>query len=298
MNTNYSTLYSITKKALKKYPKKSIIFKSQTALSHPKKEIENIKLVKNGDDKFLEIMTNFLGVYNVSSLLPSYLLDKFAQSKDESWRDFFDFFNNYILWILFEIHSLKGYPKSFNYNLSDKISNMFLNILGINNKSIAKAYLPFAPLIISHRKPKIQIEQILMHNFNLKDKLFIKENTAQSLVIPKTQRTYLGFKNSTLKKSFILGKKIVSHQSKITIYIKDIEYSRASKFFPKGDSFKKLKESIVFLTNGEFSVDICLDINYSDSMAFRLDKQSRLGFSTIFKKEHKKSYKMRFILCE
>ena len=104
------------------------------------------------------------------------MLDKFSRSDNENWKLFFDFFNNYLLWIFFESVSMQNYPKSFKKDFSDRISTILFNILGIDDKEVARSYLPFAPLLLSLRRPKLQIQRVLEYNFNLKNKLFILEN--------------------------------------------------------------------------------------------------------------------------
>ena len=79
-------------------------------------------------------MINFLGIQGSSSQLPSYILEKLALNDDggDGWSLLFDFFNNYITWIFYDVVSMGSYAKSFNYNLDDNISNILLSFLGIS----------------------------------------------------------------------------------------------------------------------------------------------------------------------
>ena len=72
----------------------------------------------------VQIMTNFMGLHGNTSQLPSYMLDKLSRNEDgnEGWTLFFDFFNNYILWIFFESLSIRNYPRSFKSDFTDSIS--------------------------------------------------------------------------------------------------------------------------------------------------------------------------------
>ena len=222
----------------------------------------------------------------------------FALNLCASLLFFFDFFNNYLLWIFIESISMQNYPKSFKKDFSDRISAILFNILGIDDKEVARAYLPFAPLLLSLRRPKLQIQRVLEYNFNLKNKLFILENIPHQVVIDPKQRSYLGKLNNSLSKNFILGKKVLDYQSKMAIYIKDINYDEAVKYFPKGQKHDKLKESVIFLTNNEFAVDLYISIKYSPKMNLKLgdDSHSKLGYSSIIGKNKKDSYLMFFRL--
>lgn len=295
-DTKGISFYKLIKRVLKFHSKDDVVLRNNAALAHPIKEIDYAALEGSGQEAFMQIMLNFMGLSGSSSQLPSYMLDKFSRSGNEDWKLFFDFFNNCLLWIFFEVVSLKGYPMSFKSDFSDRISKILFDMLGINNKQIAKAYLPFAPLILSLRRPKIYIQRVLEYNFNLKNKLFIIENIPHQIIIAPKQRSYLGRLNHTLKENFVLGKKVQGHQSKIAVYIKDIGYNEACKYFPGAQKFNELRDSVVFLTNNEFAVDLYIKIRYSKQMSLRLgDKtHSKLGFASVLHREDKSSYLMAF----
>ena len=218
----YFTFHKLLHKLLKKYDKKDIFLRTNKSLKHPHKEIEYIKENK---EFLIEIMVNFMGLQGNTSQLPSYMLDKLSRNEDggSGWTLFFDFFNHYILWLFFESVNLKNYPRSFRKDFSDSISKILFSMLGINDKEIAKNYLPFAPLFLSSSRPKYYIEKVLQNNFNLYNKLYIIENLPHQILIAPSQKNKLGFKNDILGKNFILGNKFLSYQSKIGVYIKDNE---------------------------------------------------------------------------
>ena len=296
--TGQTSFYRLIKKALNNYVKNDIVLRNSSKLGHPNKEIEYVRPNNEEKKNFLEIMVNFMGLYGSSSQLPSYMLDKFSRSDNENWKLFFDFFNNYLLWIFFESVSMQNYPKSFKKDFSDRISTILFNILGIDEKEVARSYLPFAPLLLSLRRPKLQIQRVLEYNFNLNNKLFILENIPHQVVIEPKQRSYLGKLNNRLSKNFILGKKALDYQSKMAIYINGINYDEAIKYFPKGQKYDKLKQSVIFLTNNEFAVDLYINIKYSPKMNLKLgdDSHSKLGYGSIIGKDKKGSYLMFFRL--
>lgn len=307
MNSNlqYKYFYKTVKNLLKKYQRDEILFRTNSSLGHPNREIENITIIGKKQEETeklaLEVMINFLGIQGSSSQLPSYILEKLALNDDggDGWSLLFDFFNNYITWIFYDVVSMGSYAKSFNYNLDDNISNILLSFLGIKNKDIAKTYLPFAPLIVNLSKPKKQIERILQTTFNLKDRLTIIENLPHQIPIITSQQNYLGIKNCQLGKNFITGKCVCSYQTKIGILIDNIEYDEALNFFPTGSKFKMLKSSIAFLTNNEFAIDLYLKIKYKPKMALKLGKNGvRLGWGSTLGKSQNSSYIMQIPLNE
>lgn len=287
------TFHKLIRNLLKQYDKKEIFLRTNKSLKHPHKEIEYIKENK---EFLIEIMVNFMGLQGNTSQLPSYMLDKLSRNDDGSfgWTLFFDFFNHYILWLFFESIVLKDYPRSFKKDFSDSISKILFSILGIKNTEIARNYLPFAPLLLSSSRPKSYTEKVLQNNFNLHNKLKIIENVPHQILIPPSQKNKLGFKNNVLGKNFILGSSFVSYQSKIGIYIKDIEYREVIEYLPNQNKHKKLKESILFLTNHQFCIDLYLRINHNEKMNFILgDKDvAKLGWGLALGNAKKKYHLM------
>ena len=304
-NIQYKYFYKTVANLLKKYKRDDILFRTNSSLGHPNKEIESIHLTESKlsktDKLALEVMINFMGIQCSTSQLPSYILEKLALSDDggDGWSLLFDFFNNYITWIFYDVVSMNNYAKSFNNNLDDNISSILLSFLGIKNKEIAKTYLPFAPLIANLRRPKKQVERILQTTFNLKDRLTIIENLPHHIPIISSQQNYLGIKNCQLGKNFMTGKSVCSYQTKIGILIDNLEYDEALNFFPTGSKFKTLKNSISFLTNNEFAIDLYLKIKYKPKMALKLGKNGvRLGWGSTLGKSQNSSYIMQIPLSE
>lgn len=292
------TFFKLLKKLKEKHGRNNIFLRTNKSLKHPNKDIEELIFSEKENQLFIELFVNFMGLHGASSQLPSYMLDKLSRNEDanQGWTLFFDFFNHYLLWIFFDAISLKNYPRSFNTNFSDSISQILFNILGIKENDIAKKYLPFAPLLLSLRRPKKYIERVLQSTFNLKGKLSIVENIPHQILISNSQKNKLGEKNHILGNNFILGDKFMSYQSKIAIYIKDILYQEAIEYMPSGPKYQELKNSIMFLTNNEFCVDLYLKINYSNKMNFILgdDSTAKLGWAKILGKT-KKSYAIVYI---
>ncbi|WP_426722677.1 type VI secretion system baseplate subunit TssG [Campylobacter coli] len=296
--------YKLLSKLLETYNKNEIFLRTNKELKHPHREIEsvNINMDTFNQELAVQIMTNFMGLHGNTSQLPSYMLDKLSRNEDgnEGWTLFFDFFNNYILWIFFESLSIRNYPRSFKSDFTDSISYILFKMLGINDSKIAKKYLPFAPLLLSLRKPKNYIERVLCSNFDLHNRLHILENLPHQILIASSQINKLGIKNNILGKNCILGTKFLSFQNKIAIYIHDIDYLAAIEYLPGRNKYQDLKDSITFLTNSEFCVDLYLKINLSEKMIVKLGDESvaKLGWGTILGKAKKDYLIMRVDLCK
>jgi len=295
-NSFYRTYIAL----LKDFEHDDIFLRVNNLLGCPNKEIESINICDNRENLFVELFVNFFGIQGPSSQLPGYMLDKLVRNNDggEGWSLLFDFFNHYLLRLLFEIVSLKSYPRSFDKDFDDKISKILFCILGLRDKEIARIYLPFAPIILSLRKPKGYIEKVLEINFNLKNRIYIIENVPHHIPINKYQQNRLGMANNILGDGFVVGKSVISYQTKIAILITNINYKEALKFFPTSQRFRELKKSILFLTNHEFALDLYLRINYSEIMSIMigdntLNNSAKIGLGGILGKQRQSVYTIK-----
>lgn len=333
------TFYTLISSLLHTYAREQIFLRSSPILGHAYKEVDatiaqethstthNIKHIKEpppesyphstqaisshtqalasseDSQKFIEVMTYFFGLLGNQSPLPNYILDKFANNQDDSegFSLFFDFFNNHFLWLLYESATLKSYARSFKPNLDDRISQVLLALLGLHDTNLAKEYLPFASLILSLRRPKPYIEQVLQYNLKLTSKVEIIEHIPQQIPIQSSQKNILGRHNNILGKNYVLGSISLSHQNKICIALHDLSYYEALLFLPMQSKYKKLKESITFLTNNTLSVDVSLHTKYHQNMNLTLGNKTcaKLGFAILHNTSQPQShYTWHLSLCE
>lgn len=279
---------------------KDEFYATQSLSSH------HTSLSSQDSQEFIEVMTYFFGLLGNQSPLPNYILDKFANNQDdnEGFSLFFDFFNNHLLWLLYESVTLRNYPRSFSPALDDRISQILLSLLGLQDVNFAKEYLPFAPLILSLRKPKIYIEQVLQYTLKLNSKVEIVENIPQQIPIIQSQKNSLGRCNNTLSKDFVLGAISLSHQNKIHIVLHDIPYYEALLFLPTQAKYNKLKENIIFFTNNALSVDVIICTKYHKKMHFVLGDKTcaKLGFGILgniaYMSYQQSHYMWHISLCE
>lgn len=276
---NYS-FFSCIQELLKRYKKEKIFLRVNSSIGFPNREIQKVVEGEN----WCEVFVNFMGLQGSSSDLPSYILDLLVKNDDgsEGWSLYFDFFNNHILWLFYDVVSQKSYARAIEKNFEDRISKILFALLGFRSGSeLAKTYLRFSPLIINCVRSKKYIESILQEAFGLQDRLKIIENIPHQTPISFKQRNRLGKANSRLGVNFMLGKTSLTYQTKIGILIEDLWYQEALEFFPIGRNYKILKEIMEFLTKNEFAIDLYLKIKFSHQMLFRLGGGVKLGWGSI-----------------
>ena len=73
-NLQHKYFYKTIKNLLKEYKKDEILFRTNSSLGHPNREIESITNYNTNEihkKLSLELMVNFLGIQGASSQLPS-----------------------------------------------------------------------------------------------------------------------------------------------------------------------------------------------------------------------------------
>lgn len=293
--------YEIIKQLLDKYDKQDIILRGNAAIYHHNKDIHEIRVNKNQDFTFVEVFFNFLCLQSSFSSLPSHIFDKILSNDDKKngWSLLFDFFNNQILWLFFDVLKNQNYINDFNENFSDNTSQALLSLLSLN-KEQAKDYFAFAPYLLNIRKTKQSIENILSLMFGLQNQLYIIENIPQVISLSKEEQAILGKQNTILGDNFLLGGKIISSQHKIAIVIDNLDYDKAIDFFYGKSLFVKLKNVVSYLTNYEFCVDLHLNIKYSNKMPLVLGNEScsKLGFGSMLSDKYHHGYSVVLKLIE
>lgn len=272
----YSFL-SCIQELLKRYKREEIFLRAHSSLGFTYNEIYKV-IEKEGG---CEVFVNFLGLQGGSSELPSYILDLLAKNDDggEGWSLYFDFFNNHLLWLLYDVMVQKNYAKAIQEDFKDTISKILFSLLGFRGgEERARAYLRFSPLLINPIRSKKHVQKVLQEAFGLQDRLRIVENLPHKTPIAPKQRNKLGGANSKLAVNFILGKTSLSYQTKIGIVIENLQYHEAVEFFPTGQKYKALKDIVEFLTQNEFAIDLYL--KFIPELIFRLGEGARLGWGS------------------
>lgn len=113
--------------------KESIRFRPHSGMNFPSGELHSIEIDEECDERPTTIRTTFLGLYGVTSPLPSAYIDDIVQQREGSQAvtDFLDIFNHRLTTQFYRIWKKYAYPASFETGGSDATSRYLLGLVGL-----------------------------------------------------------------------------------------------------------------------------------------------------------------------
>ena len=115
-------------------PKKdSVRFRPHPGMGFPNGEIKSIEIAEGSDCQPTIIRTTFLGLYGVTSPLPSAYIDDIVQKREgyQAVTDFLDIFNHRLTTQFYRIWKKHAYPASFAAGGGDSTSHYLLGLVGL-----------------------------------------------------------------------------------------------------------------------------------------------------------------------
>ncbi len=307
-----------------------IRFRPHASFAFPKSDIESVEYLDSDKYKqkglFLENLTdkspyfvvemNFLGLYGVSSSLPSFYTraiinrenvnDELQTQEGSARRDFLDIFNHRIYSLLFQVWKRNRYYIHYAISESKKqastdyqpakddiFSQQLFSLIGMGSAAIRKksalqwhCLLPYAGLISMRVRSASIISQIMTHYFSLmlqnRIAVAIEECVLRTVNIDAQQYTILGKQHMQLQKNFVIGRRFNDYDSQFRVHIGPLRLREYQSFLPNGCQHKALIELIQFLLIEPLCFDIHLTLKESEVPQWQLkasDKQAYLGWS-------------------
>jgi len=264
----FKLLYNDNDKPLKMRPNLS--------LNYPCSDVVNFK---ETDDHYL-IELNMLGLYGVSSPLPSFYTEELIDEKTNGksiTRDFIDIITHRLYYIFYECF-LK-YKLSLNYIESDdqkwyeklnQMSGSGHTVFNSNNNT--NRLIRYIGILTQFPRSASGLKIILKDALDVPVEIiqFIK----QQGVIPEEQRLILGNLENKLGKNTYLGKKVIFSMGNFLIQVGPIKEDDYNSYLPGTEKFN----DIISLTNAyildplEFDIEIILD---------EISKTSSMGVSKL-----------------
>lgn len=268
-------------------PREHIRIRPNLTLAFPEADVDRIDTIGEGND--FGITANFLGLYGVSSPLPTFytedLIDE--RSRDQSaQRDFVDIFNYSLYHLLFGAWA-KSRPLIKVVEEQDRttIDRLFA-LIGLGDTRLREGLpesdglLPYLGLLTQFPRTALGLQTMLADALG-RIPVRVTSCKAVTLDIPEDQRLALGRANSLGDNSF-LGEKIDDRTTSIQIRIGPVSYNIFHQLLPYEPLNARLRFLTRFYTLHPVRTEIELVLERGAAKPARLgaDDDARLGLDT------------------
>ncbi len=239
-------------------------FRSRIMLNFPASEIYEFAESHDEftDQERLEMFVNFMGMVGVSGVMPVHytelILDRIRYGDTAMWA-FLDMFTHRSVSLFFRAWEKYRFPVGYERG-KDEFTDYLFDFTGLGTKGLRgrmsledESLLPYGGLIAQKPHSSSALGQILSDYFGVTAK--IRQSFGQWLDLDTDSITKLGFANSELGTSAIIGGRIWEQQSKFRVVLGAMSFNEFQAFLPNGTAHKPLKSIIRFMVGLELDFD-------------------------------------------
>lgn len=266
-----------------------LLFSASPSMGFAPSDVSALEAV--GDDQ-LRLETRFLGLNGSQSPLPNYLLDMALRDESEIQQQFFDFFNNRLISLLYRLWRKYRYYVRFQDDASDSFSAQVYALVGLGHEDIRGEtpinwckMLAYAGMLAGRSRSPQAVAGIVAHCFDL-DAVHIRQWEWRYVQIPESQHTILGLTNSTLGEDTLLGERVGDITGKFVLCVSQLTQERFRDFLPSGREFKPLCKVMEMVLREQMSFDLELTVTEEEAPELQLgvERGGQLGWSSFLGK--------------
>ncbi|MBA2379658.1 MAG: type VI secretion system baseplate subunit TssG [Blastocatellia bacterium] len=244
-------------------------FRSRVTLDFPSSEIHELReaISSRGDDTYLEVIVNFMGLVGPSGVLPApyteLTLDRIRHRDNALW-EFLDIFNHRAVSLFFRAWAKYRFPVAYERG-NDVFTSYLFDISGLGTDKIRgrlgiddESLLPYSGLISQKPHSSNAVENVVGDYFGVDAK--VNQFFGQWLDLGPGDVTRLGKRNSHLGRSALVGSRVWDQQSKMRIRLEGLTFNQFQGFLPTGSAHQPLKSIIKFMAGVEFDYDVQLQL--------------------------------------
>ena len=261
-----------------------IQFKTNARLGFPVREVETCEFnnSKNTAMPPVSIMVNFMGIYGVTSPLPTHYSEEilYEGEQDSNVRHLLDMFNHRFISYLFRINDKYKYSMSLDNNSPDNISSCLLSFLGFDYLSVDQGHcldwkriIPMVGLIGITSGSAYLLEKLIPHYFRISF-VSIKKTMKQKIPVCLSQKNSIGIKNSNLGKDISLGSNVYDGAGKFRVVIDKLTLSKYRELLPGRKSNIELKMLVNLVTSTALSYELELNIDNNELTQCYISKEA------------------------
>jgi type VI secretion system protein ImpH len=216
-------------------------------------DVQNFKI--DDETQNITIETNFLGLYGISTPLPTFytedLLDEKITDDEEVTKDFYDIFNQHKYEQFFDGWLKYRLGNRIVENDEKDVLNLFYNFIGgqISNVTFkhinSYELLRYSHILLHSTKSADGLEQLLRGLLDI-DTIKIEQLVCTKHKIDEVQLNVLGVKNCQIGEDMYVGDSIYDHMWAINIVLYDLNEIEFHNFSYKYDKYDILQEIVSY----------------------------------------------------
>lgn len=239
------------------------------------------KITKQASDNRYEILTTFMGLYGVSSPLPSFYTEELLdlQWEDEhASREFLDIIHYHLYPLLYSAWSKYQFAHQAIEHKNDLYWNLLFSLFGLGDAKLTgkiqdrTKLLPYLGIYTQQPRSALGLKTILCHFLN-SENIDIKPCVPRKVIIPESQTISLGRSAHCLGETAHIGGHVEDRTGKFLITIGLVSGEAFQEFISNKERQATLKQLIDFylIQPLEYEIALVFDIAHI--------AESRLGES-------------------
>jgi type VI secretion system protein ImpH len=285
-----------------------IRIRSNLSLAFPSSDVDSIEEVQR-DGKFSHFLltANFLGLYGVSSPLPTFytedLMDEAADDESVT-REFIDVINQRLFLLLFDSwKKYRQFVQVVEEKNEDHLVRLF-SLLGLGEKVLredvpdAYSLIRYLGLLTQFPRSSVGLRCLLRDALDAIP-VEVIPCVRRTVRIPEDQKMFLGEAGNALGYDIYLGEEIDDRMGKFRLRLGPVSGKQFQAILPGGESCERLASLTKFYVTEclEYDVEITLAAGEEQCVCLGQPEWSRLGLSSwVFSGERLGEAKMAFSL--
>lgn len=268
----------------------AIRVRPKLSLAFPASDVDQIEETSSGGKTRFRVTANFLGLYGVSSPLPTfYTEDLMDEAAVDEWvaGEFIDVINHRLFQLLYGC--LCKYQQCFQVvesNSTQHVERLFC-LMGIGGEKI-RSEIPdpyrlirYTGLFSQMPRSALGLETLLTDALNGMAVTIIP-CVKRKAKIPKDQQLFMGSPAHSLGKNCFLGEEIVDRMGKFRIRIGPLDKKNFQSFYPESDNYKTATflSDMYVLDALVYDLEIVLAENEAETVCLGDPDRSRLALNT------------------
>jgi len=270
--------------------KGNVKVRPKLSLGFPAADVDRVEEKKNGEDSSFQITANFLGLYGISSPLPTFytedLLNEASEDRSVA-RDFIDIVNHRIYELLFRC--MTKYRQSIQVvegNSHNHIQRLF-SLVGLGENTLRedipepRTLLRYIGLFTQFPRSALGLKTLLQ---DIMDTIPVEvlPCISRKVKIPEDQRICLGIHGGRLGVDNFLGGEVEDRSGKFRLRIGPMDKQAFQSCSPAGNKHRKISQltTLYMVEPLEYDMELIMAKGQKETVCLGDPEWSGLGANT------------------